>query len=126
MASSPISAASGVPSYPAGTVSALSSDGVPPGPNAALGASAAMSGTPAGAPVSPEAVQKAVADANTALAQGGTELNFVFDKQANDMIVKVVDTQTRQVVQQFPAQWMTAAARALSDATPGALINTNA
>ena len=126
MASSPISAASGAPGYPAGTVSALPGDGSPPGANAAPGTSAAMAGTPAGAPVSPEVVQKAVADANAALAQGGTELNFVFDKQANDMIVKVVDTQTRQVVQQFPAQWMTAAARALSDATPGALINTNA
>lgn len=122
MASSPISAASGSPGYPAGTASALPGDGVPPGSNATPGMPAAT----AGAPVSPEVIQKAVADANAALAQGGTELNFVFDKQANDMIVKVVDTQTRQVVQQFPAQWMTAAARALSDATPGALINTNA
>ncbi len=80
----------------------------------------------AGAAVSPDVVQKAVADANAALAQGGTELNFVFDKQANDMIVKVVDRQTHQVVQQIPAKWMTAAARALADAQPGALINTNA
>ena len=100
-----------------------SGEGVPPV------ASSATPGSPAatvGAPVSQDAIQKAVAAANSALAQSGTELNFVFDKQANDMIVKVVDTQTRQVVQQFPAQWMTAAARALSDATPGALVNTNA
>ncbi len=122
MASSPVSAASGSPGYPAGTAPVLPGEGSPPGSTVTPGAPAVTTG----APVSPEAIQKAVADANAALAQGGTELNFVFDKQANDMIVKVVDTQTRQVVQQFPAQWMTAAARALSDATPGALINTNA
>ena len=123
MAPVPVSVASGSPGYSGGTTSMPSGEGVPPV------ASSATPGSPAatvGAPVSQDAIQKAVAAANSALAQSGTELNFVFDKQANDMIVKVVDTQTRQVVQQFPAQWMTAAARALSDATPGALVNTNA
>ncbi len=124
MASSPVSAASGFPAYPAAGAgsSASPGGGTLPGSHATPG----MPATAAGAPASPETVRKAVADANAALARGGTELNFIFDKQANDLIVKVVDTQTRQVVQQFPAQWMTAAARALSDATPGALINTNA
>ncbi len=121
MASGPVSVPTGSPGYSSGAVS--------PGSGSATSSVAGATPATLGAsspPMSPDAVRKAVAAANSALAQSGTELNFVFDKQANDLIVKVVDTQTQKVVQQFPAQWMTAAARALSDAQPGALINTNA
>lgn len=72
-------------------------------------------------------VKAAVADANQSLAENGTQLTFVFDDQVHDMIVKIVDTQTHQVVQQIPSEAMLAAARALSGTpTNGALVNTKA
>lgn len=141
MASSSVSIASSSPGFDSGTPSTISgavygsasgsttatatvtASGAVPGAGSSVAADPAL-GPPGSA--GHRAVQKAVADANAALAQGGTELNFVFDKQVNDMIVKVVDRQTHQVVQQIPAKWMTAAARALASAQPGALINTNA
>jgi len=54
-------------------------------------------------------------------------LTFVFDDQVHQTIVKIVDSQTHQVVQQIPSEAMLAAARALAG-TPlsGALVNTTA
>ena len=87
------------------------------------GASAAAPG----APPSSGQVKAAVADANQSLAENGTQLTFVFDDQVHETIVKIVDTQTHQVVQQIPSEAMLAAARALSGSTAsGALVNTKA
>jgi uncharacterized FlaG/YvyC family protein len=93
---------------------------------------APVAATP-GASVAPQAppsagqVRAAVADANHSLAEIGTQLTFVFDDQLHQTLVKIVDTQTHQVVQQIPSEAMLAAARALSG-TPssGALVNTKA
>jgi len=81
---------------------------------------------PASAPTNGQ-VKAAVADANQALAENGTQLTFVFDDQVHQTIVKIVDSQTHLVVQQIPSEAMLAAARALSG-TPlsGALVNTTA
>ena len=81
---------------------------------------------PAAAPTSGQ-VKAAVADANEALAQNGTQLSFVFDDQLHRMLVKIVDTQTHKVVGQIPSEAMLAAARALAGtSTSGALVNTKA
>ena len=70
-------------------------------------------------------VKAAVADANQALAENGTQLTFVFDDQLHESLVKIVDTQTHEVVQQIPSEAMLAAARALSGSPAnGALVNT--
>ena len=79
---------------------------------------------PAAAPTSGQ-VKAAVADANQSLAENGTQLTFVFDDQLHEPLVKIVDTQTHEVVQQIPSEAMLAAARALSGSPAnGALVNT--
>jgi len=69
-------------------------------------------------------VQAAVDQANKALDQDGRKLEFVVDKVLNRPIVKVVDLQTNEVLQQVPAESMLATARALAgNSNKGALID---
>jgi flagellar protein FlaG len=72
-------------------------------------------------------VGAALDEANRSLVQSGTQLTFVFDDQVHQTLVKIVDSQTRQVVQQIPSEAALAAARALAgDARTGALVDTRA
>jgi len=69
-------------------------------------------------------IQDAIDRANKALDQNGRKLEFVVDKKLNRSIVKVVDLQTNEVLQQVPAESMLATARALAGNSPkGALID---
>lgn len=74
----------------------------PPADNAAVRADASV------------ALQQARSEANRALAQKGRELSFEFDRELGRVIVKLVDTKTREVIRQVPSEEMQAIARALA------------
>lgn len=72
-------------------------------------------------------VRRAIAEANRQLAQKGRELTFEFDEDAQRVIVKLVDTRTREVLRQIPSEEALAIARALRDDTgAGALLRADA
>jgi uncharacterized FlaG/YvyC family protein len=87
----------------------------------------AMTGAGAGSPPDAAQVRQAVAQANQSLARKDTQMEFVFDDQIHQTLVKIVDSQTREVVGQIPSEAMLAAARALAAAWPrGAIVDTRA
>lgn len=74
-----------------------------------------------------EQMRRAMAEANRQLAQKGRELTFEFDEDADRVIVKLVDTRTREVLRQIPSEEALAIARALQDDTgAGALLRADA
>jgi len=80
------------------------------------------------APAQPAArIQEAVNQANGAMERSSLKMEFVVDKALDRTIVKVVDTQTNQVLKQIPSESMLAAARALAaHSTRGALVDAQA
>lgn len=74
-----------------------------------------------------EELRRTMAQANRQLAQKGRELTFEFDEDAQRVIVKLVDTRTREVLRQIPSEEALAIARALQDDTAaGALLRADA
>lgn len=74
-----------------------------------------------------EQVRRAMAEANRQLAQKGRELTFEFDEDAQRVIVKLVDTRTREVLRQIPSEEALAIARALQgDTAAGVLLRADA
>lgn len=74
-----------------------------------------------------EEMRRALADANRQLVQKGNELTFEFNEDADRVVVKLIDTQTREVLRQIPSEEALAIARALrDDAAAGALLRTDA
>ena len=74
-----------------------------------------------------EHVRRAMAEANRQLAQKGRELTFEFDEDAGRVIVKLIDTRTREVLRQIPSEEALAIARSLRDgAAVGALLRADA
>jgi flagellar protein FlaG len=69
----------------------------------------------------------AAQEANRALAEKGAELTFELDDEIGRVIVKLVDSRTREVLRQIPSKEAVAIARALTgDTGPGALIRADA
>jgi flagellar protein FlaG len=65
--------------------------------------------------------------ANEALVQKGSELTFEFADDVDRVIVRLVDTRTREVIRQFPSEEMLQIARALKqEPAAGALLRTDA
>jgi flagellar protein FlaG len=74
-----------------------------------------------------KAVKQAVGDANRELMKRGTELNFQVDDKSGTLVVKLVDTSTKEVLRQYPSKEALAAAQALQDhPNAGALLRTDA
>lgn len=72
-------------------------------------------------------LRRAMAEANRQLAQKGSELTFEFDEDAHRVVVRLVDTRTREVLRQIPSEEALAIARALQDAmAAGALLRADA
>jgi flagellar protein FlaG len=73
------------------------------------------------------AVKQAVGDANRELMKRGTELNFQVDDKSGTLVVKLVDTSTKEVLRQYPSKEALVAAQALQDhPNAGALLRTDA
>ena len=64
-------------------------------------------------PPSAEAVQHAVGQANEALRAMSQAVEFEYDRDADVMVVRLVDTQDKTVLRQIPSQEMLEIARAL-------------
>jgi flagellar protein FlaG len=70
-------------------------------------------------------VQQAVDKLSNFVASRQSELSFSIDKASGSQIVKVLDTQTKQVIRQFPSEEVVAIAQAL-DKLQGLLIRDKA
>jgi flagellar protein FlaG len=83
--------------------------------------------TSSGSAARPGETRAAVDAANYQLAQSGYQFKFQYDDQAHQEIVKIVDSETQQVLQQIPSEAMLAAAQSLANgAAPGTLLQTQA
>jgi flagellar protein FlaG len=116
------------------SVSAAASAAAASGAQISAPASAAASTSSApdpnsssGSATRPGETRAAVDAANYQLAQSGYQFKFQYDDQAHQEIVKIVDSETQQVLQQIPSQAMLAAAQGLANgAAPGTLLQTQA
>jgi|GEM_PF-5513722 len=74
-----------------------------------------------------EQVRRAMSEANRVLDRKGSELRFEFDEDAQRVVVRLVDTRTREVLRQIPLEAALAIARALrDDSAAGALLRAEA
>lgn len=76
-------------------------------------------------PVSEVQLQEAVNAANDFVRPINNGLEFSLDKDSHEMVVKVVDKATKEVIRQFPSEEMLAIAQAL-DKIQGLLIKQKA
>lgn len=63
-----------------------------------------------------EAVQESVDKLNEFIRPYVTSLQFSIDKDAGKLVVKILDTETREVIKQFPSEKVLALAKALAEA----------
>lgn len=63
-----------------------------------------------------QAVKESVEKLNDFISPYVTALQFSVDKDAGKFVVKVMDTETKEVIKQFPSEKVLAIARALSEA----------
>jgi flagellar protein FlaG len=91
-------------------------------PGGSAAATAAVTAQ-ARAAVTTEELRRATEQANERLRQTGSELTFEFNDEVGRVVVRLVDTRTREVLRQFPSEEMLHIARALKqDKLAGALL----
>jgi len=71
-------------------------------------------------------LQNAMEGINKALRQSGKSLEFSVDESSKRQIVKVVDTETGDVIRQFPSEEMLAISRSIDMIQQGLLIKQEA
>jgi len=76
-------------------------------------------------PVTQEAVVAAVQSANAYVQSVSSSLKFSLDEDTGRTVVKVIDTETEEVLRQFPSEEMLAISRSI-DRMQGLLINREA
>ncbi|MHB1353499.1 MAG: flagellar protein FlaG [Thiobacillus sp.] len=77
------------------------------------------------APTTPEAVAAAVESANAYVQSTSTNLKFSLDKETGQTVVRMVDTETNEVLRQIPSEEMLAISKFI-DRMQGLLINRQA
>lgn len=77
------------------------------------------------APRETESLEKTLQGAQEAAEAAGANLQFTIDKDSGKTIVKVVDSQTSEVIRQIPSEELLALARSMSK-TEGLLISQKA
>lgn len=80
------------------------------------------------APVQPtEAELKSAVDTiNRVMQQGNSNVEFSIDKDTKQTVVKVVDSQSGQVIRQFPSHEVLAVSRMIAEAQRGVLLKQKA
>jgi len=73
----------------------------------------------------PEEVEQAVKDVNDFVRPINNALSFSLDKDSKQMVVKVIDQSTKEVIRQIPSEEMLALAKAL-DTMKGLLVRQQA
>lgn len=76
-------------------------------------------------PVTQETVAAAVQSANAYMQSVSTNLKFSLDQDTGHTVVRMVDTETKEVLRQFPSEEMLAISRSI-DRMQGLLINREA
>ena len=76
-------------------------------------------------PVTQEAVAAAVQSANAYVQSVSSSLQFSLDKDTGHTVVKMIDTETEEVLRQFPSEEMLAISKSI-DRMQGLLINREA
>ncbi len=77
--------------------------------------------------VDPATLRQAAAKANEELRQRASELAFEFDDDSGRIVVKLIDTRTREVLRQIPSKEMLEIARSLQqEMQSGALLRVDA
>jgi flagellar protein FlaG len=80
----------------------------------------------AGQQPSPAQVKNAVDNLNKALQQSNKNLEFTVDAETEDPVVKLVDSETGDVIRQFPTEEALSIAKAIDDYQRGMLIKQEA
>ena len=81
-------------------------------------------GAPA-APVSAEALQNVARQINDFIKSDAANIEFSVDSESNQVVVRIIDTETREVIRQIPTEVMLGISQSLSQMT-GLLINQKA
>ena len=76
---------------------------------------------PSPAPLSAEAVQKVAQQINEFLKSAASNLQFSVDANSKEVVVRVVDEETKEVIRQIPSEEMVAMSKAM-DRMAGLLI----
>lgn len=77
-------------------------------------------------PVSPAQLKSVVNDANEVFKQSNMSLEFSVDTDTQNTIVKLIDTETGDLVRQFPSKEMLAIASAIGQFQQGLLLEQKA
>ena len=86
-----------------------------------------------GAPTSPQVVQptdaqlkNAVDSINNTMKQNNSNIEFSIQKGSDQAVIKVVDTETGQLISQFPSKAAVAISQMVAQSQPGALVKQEA
>lgn len=78
------------------------------------------------APPTPAQVQNAVDSINKAMKQVNANVEFSIDEDTRKTIIKVVESETGEVIRQFPSEEILAIARAIDNMQQGFLVKQEA
>jgi len=89
---------------------------------------------PQGTPTPPQAtvqptdaqLKSAVDSINNTMKQNNSNVEFSIEKGSNQAVIKVVDTQTGQLISQFPSKSAVAISQMVAQSQPGALVKQEA
>lgn len=86
-----------------------------------------------GAPTSPQAapptdaqLKNAVDSINNTMKQNNSNIEFSIQKGSDQAVIKVVDTETGQLISQFPSKAAVAISQMVAQSQPGALVKQEA
>jgi flagellar protein FlaG len=86
-----------------------------------------------GAPTAPQAAQptdaqlkSAVDSINNTMKQSNSNIEFSIQKGSGQAVIKVVDTETGQLISQFPSKAAVAISQMVAQSQPGALVKQEA
>jgi flagellar protein FlaG len=71
-------------------------------------------------------LKNAVDNINHAMQQSNSSVEFSIDQSTKQTVVKVMDTQTGQLISQFPSKSALAVSQMIEQAQPGALVTQKA
>jgi flagellar protein FlaG len=71
-------------------------------------------------------LKNAVDSINRAMKQNNSNVEFSLEKGSKQAVVKVVDTETGQLISQFPSKQVVAMSQMIGESQPGALVKQQA
>ena len=104
-----------------------------PAPTATPGTQSVSATPPQGVSTPPQTAQptdaqlkSAVDSINNTMKQNNSNVEFSIEKGTNQAVIKVVDTQTGQIISQFPSKSAVAISQMVAQSQPGALVKQEA